>query len=361
MLSPQEFADLTFVLTVKLVVLSLLTALQMAVSQRAAAGKLSEISGLLVRPSVFLLTLLGGLILALWMTGQSVGRSLAMVALAVPLILPLVLLRGLALGRLDMARTIASAQLEMIVRLGLSLLFWALGWGLVGLGLALALALLLAWVPLRGQSLGQAQGLWHPLILAASSFAALQLAHVLMLDGDILLGRWVLAGNSAGQLAALGLIQRVQFFACFGLATILIPMILQRRAAGLSLIKPISLIAMLFASTALPLLAWAWAKPTSLLTLMVGSAYAGAEPALGLAVASASLLTFTYLALTALLAIEVRTGLWIALAIAGLQIAGQGLFATDLISWLSWKLICQTALALGIAGLSWRVFTQHPL
>ena len=41
------------------------------------------------------------------------------------------------------------------------------------------------------------------LSFAALPFAALQLTQVLMLDGDILIGRWFLTGNEAGYLAAL--------------------------------------------------------------------------------------------------------------------------------------------------------------
>ena len=165
LMSPQEFADLTFVLTVKLVVLSVLTALQMAISQQVADGKGVTIAYLTQRPSLAFYPH-RNLDRRLGLSGQPLGRGLAMIALACPFILPLVILRGLAMGHLDMVRTIASAQLEMVVRLGLSLLAWALGLGLVGIGAALALSLLAAWLPLRGQSeTGEVASAWKPLAL----------------------------------------------------------------------------------------------------------------------------------------------------------------------------------------------------
>ena len=364
LMTPQAFADLTFVLTVKLVVLSILTALQMALSQQVAAGRLGDAQRLLKRPGVLGLSLLAISIGVLGFSGQPIGRGLAMLALACPFILPLVLLRGLALGRIDMMRTIASAQLEMVFRLGLSLLAWGLGLGLTGLGAALALSLVVAWLPLRGQLNQGTRGgdtptiTWTPLIVAALPFGMLQLAQVLMLDGDILIGRWVLDGQQAGLLAALGLIQRVQFFACFGLATILVPTLIQRRNSGQSLLPPLLIIGGLYALTALPLLLASIYAPASLIKIIVGSAYVSASPVAWMAVASACLLTLTYLILTALLALGNQRLLWLALGFAGAQILGLGVlgafFDVDLAGLLSWKLLCQSGLILLIAGFGLR-------
>ena len=104
-------------------------------------------------------------------------------------------------------------------------------------------------------------------------------------------------------------------------------------------------------------------NPEVLIRYSVGDAYQGAAPIAWIAVVSACLLTFTYLVLSALLALKAYNALWIGLSVAGLQLSGQGLIGlinADLASFVIWKLICQIALAIIIASFGLRTFFKIP-
>ncbi len=327
---PAAFADLAFLLTVKLVSLSVLSALQMAVSKQVADGKLqaADLRQFLSLRSPWLWAGMALIIGALWLSGAPLGRALAILALACPLILPLSILRGLALGQINMRATIWSAQMEMIARLGLSLLFWFLGWGLVGIGFALALSLLLAWAPLRGLAPkveGGSSPILKSLALAALPFGVLQVAQVLITDGDVLVARTVLSGQEAGYLAALSLIQRIQFFACFGLAAVLMPSIIKKVQAGEGLRGILIQMAGLYLLTNLPLITFAFLAPATLLGLIVGSAYLEAAPLVWMVCVSGALFTLTYLILTLLIALRRYRLLWVALGFAIAQLSLQAI------------------------------------
>lgn len=330
LMAPAAFADLAFLLTVKLVSLSVLSALQMAVSKQVADNKV-EAADLRQFLSLRSPWLWGGMALvigALWLTGAPLGRALAILALACPLILPLSILRGLALGQINMRATIWSAQMEMIARLGLSLLFWFLGWGLLGIGLALALSLLLAWAPLqvlapKAGSVGKP--ILKGLAIAALPFGVLQVAQVLITDGDVLVARAILSGEEAGFLAALSLLQRIQFFACFGLAAVLMPSIIRKVQADESLGGILMQMIALYLITNLPLIAFSVLAPATFLGLVVGSAYLEAAPLVWMACVAGALFTLTYLTLTLLIALGSYRLLWIALGFAVVQLSLQAI------------------------------------
>ena len=126
-MEPELFWDLALVLTIKLSILSVLNAVQMAISKDVAAnahpdklrayGAMSQAALLLeffVLPTVaFLLWALNlGVSLHL-----SEPRTLFLLCAALPFAAPLCFARGVATSQLSVRAIIASIQVEMLVRL----------------------------------------------------------------------------------------------------------------------------------------------------------------------------------------------------------------------------------------------------
>ena len=386
LMTPQEFADLTFILTVKLVVLCIFTALQMAVSKQVAdeyGPAIAAIAQLAGRPRALFLIVLAGLIAILWFSNKPLGQGLAMLALACPLILPLVILRGFALGHLDMARTLTSAQLEMIIRLILTPLVWVSGWGLAGVGTALFLSLLAAWLPLRGvlslhwqnsnNSLhyeDKGYPRYGGLLICALPFCRIAV-------GAGFNAGWRYPDRSMGlrhpNSRLSGSFRPDPAHTVFCLlwpGPYFNPLIIKHAHTGRPLAAPLMLIGGLFALTAMPLIALSLRAPHLLIGWSVGSAYSPAAPLAWIAVFSACLLTYSYLVLSALIALrspdKVYQPLCIMLALAATQMAGQALIGSilndatyGLDAFLAWKLACQAALALIMTGYGVHGFGRH--
>ncbi len=137
-MGPALFADLATLLTLKLSLLAVLGAVQMAVSQvvsgreagYGAAGlrwlnRVGFIFMGLVLPFLVPPAMAGDLGTAL---GLGSDGALVVMLLALPVTVPLCVCRGVATGRLDVGRIVWSANLEMAVRLGGSVILWQAGW-----------------------------------------------------------------------------------------------------------------------------------------------------------------------------------------------------------------------------------------
>ncbi|KAJ56848.1 hypothetical protein ACMU_07875 [Actibacterium mucosum KCTC 23349] len=361
MMTPEVFAQLAVVLTIKLALLSVLVSLQMAVSQVVAA-----------KPGADTLHGIGQFTRRIWVWLILTACVLAPVFALVPYInVPIGLLllaalpfagvmstlRGLAFGRVQVARVVASAQAEMLVRLFGALLAWWAGWGLTGVVAAIALSIVAGWIvlvdllprPKPTAPIGRA------LFLAASPFAILQLAQVLALDGDILLASIRLPGADAGQIAALSLFQRIQFFGLFALASILLPTIVAAAKHGHSLWQALRPAAQLFGAVTLPLILCAAVFPDLMISLLVGPAYLAASPVLWMAILSAAAFTFSYLAGTVAIALGCRLSAPILLGAACVQLAVMTLpHVDDIPSLLSVKLSVQGLAAIALFTLTLR-------
>ncbi len=318
-LGPELFGDLALLLTLKLGVLAALSAVQMAISKMVAAqggAALSEPLARLARGAL----MIGGIALplclfALWAMGAGAAlslsdpRALMLLAVALPFAMPLCLLRGVLTGQLAVGAVIRSTQVEMLVRLAGGALAWHLGVGLEGITAALALSIVLGWaviardIPAKAAAAApQTRRLLGGLTLAALPFGLLQLAQVALLDGDLFLAKRLLGPAETGQLAVLALFQRIEFFACFGLASVLLPTVglaLARGESGLAAARPVAL---LFAAVSLPLLAAAALIPETLVRLLAGSAYDAAAAHLLPAAGAATAFTLSYLVATFLAA-----------------------------------------------------------
>lgn len=360
-MTPADFALLAACLTVLLGAMGILESLRMAASQHvagagpqdgprhdAAVRRLAQRA--LIPGAAF-----GVAVAAAWlMTGGGGAQPWIWLLIALPAALPLSLLRGASLGRMRAGRVLLSAQVEMLVRLIGGALAWQAGWGLNGVVAAIALSVVAAWAvlacarPFAGPPMSGrlAPGTIRALTLGALPFAGLQTAQLGALDGDVLVARLVLSQADTGLIAALSLFQRVQFYGCFGLASVLLPAIALAVAQNAPLGPAIRPVAILAGGVAGMAVLASLLFPGALLSALVGPQYGAAAPGLWMASLTAALFTFSYLAATMLIAQGDLRGLW-AVA-AGAVVQGVLLIAAPdltLTGFLSIKLGVQAATA----------------
>lgn len=350
LLSPAAFHDLMVILTLKLSVLSVLGAGQMAVSQLTAAqdvesplltalARLSRLTAL--ASGLLLLPLIALIVFSDLSATLGLGSDLLIPILlvALPVAAPLCIARGAALGRMSVRAIVISTNLEMAIRLVGAVLVWWLGLGVAGIVAVLAISVYAGWFPVREEprlhthdssATGGVVALLRRIISLSWPFAILQLSMVGHLDGDILLSAMILPEEEASLVAGLTLIQRIQFYAFFGLAGILLPMVTAAAREGRSTLRPaLPVIGLVMGSGAiLSALAVLW--PDTVIALVAGSSYSPAAPNLIFAVLAGVCFTGTYLAATFLAALGDRTGIYLStvalpIAIAALWIgASQG-------------------------------------
>lgn len=355
-MGPAAFGELATLLTLFLAVMATLTALQLAVSQRIAAGADPDLAGALARLAhrglgiglVALPTVVLGL--SLLDPGPALGltspASLLLLGLCLPFALPLALARGIATGRLDARRVILSAQVEMWLRLILAGVAWRAGLGLPGIAAAISLSVLAGLLPLWPLLPGRsAPALPGGLLLAALPFAALQAGQVILMDGDVLLAQSFLGAEAAGHIAALGLFQRIQFFGCFSLAVVLLPAVAAEVAAGRSPFRAAIPVFALYAAVSIPVISAAFAFPDLLVTALVGPAFLPAAALLPTVALAAAAFTLSFLLATYLAATGDRGGIWIVALACPVQLLGMAQMAHSLDALLTAKLACQLALA----------------
>lgn len=378
-MGPALFAELATLLTLKLSLLAILSAVQMAVCQEVSGQRDRMIDGALfvlnriafvalalIVPFLVPAALYGALGDAL---GISSGYAFAILIFVLPITAPLCLARGVATGRLEIGRMVLSANLEMAVRLVGALLAWKAGLGIEGVTAAVAASLVAGWLPVRG-------ALQHCLPVAVSPvarriaalalpFAVLQAAQVLHLDGDVLAANVFMPATDAGLVAMLSLFQRIQFFACFGLAAALLPSVSSAAAEGRSEVAAAMPVAKLFLAVTVPLLAILVAMPELVVQILSGPDFVAAVDGLPLAGLCAALFTLSYLIATFLVAIGDRRGIWLIACFVPVQLgcyAWHGLseVGISLHDMFAAKAICQATLALASLTLAGRSLRRRP-
>lgn len=340
LMGPEMFGVLAYILTIKLALLGVLGAVQMSVSQLVASSSeverqsigqaLSRINRNLVLAALVLGTVLTGCLLA----GEAVDARLlsvephllVLLLAAVPFGASMSVLRGVAFGDMDTGRIVLSANVEMGVRLVGALIAWSLGFGLEGVVLAISLSIVAGWAVLAGLSQPKVRGIdvspvAKTVAVAAIPFAILQVTQVVALDGDIFLAKALLSDIEAGYVAALSLFQRIQFFACFALASVLLPHVVRVLKEGGDVVRCALPVYALFGAVCLSVICAALVAPGALVSLLAGSAYLPAASSLLLAVLAAALFTFSYLTATLLIAVGDRSGLYLIASGALLQVA----------------------------------------
>lgn len=368
-MGPALFGDLAVIMTIKLGVLGLLGALQMAVSQMVAAR--GTISGDTTQAALARINMLvfGALFLALPLIAAAIWASslgarldlgspwlLYIMLGSIPFCAPLNILRGVALGRIDSGKMVLSANVEMAVRLGFGALAWVAGLGIEGVVAAIGLSIIAGWAVLTGllAPISTDRVALRPVAatlgLTALPYALLQLAQIVSLDGDIFLASRFLGNAETGLVAALSLFQRIQFFACYGLAAVLLPAVITALRNKQSYMASVWPILALLGAVSVTVLGLTTLIPETMISLAVGPDYAAAAPHLKVVAAISVLFTVNYLIATFLMALGDRMGI---LAVMATAIVQTGLMVwtllpgtADLAAMLDVKLICQPVLLL---------------
>ncbi|MDE9450238.1 hypothetical protein J3R80_07110 [Aliiroseovarius sp. Z3] len=340
LMGPEMFGVLAFLLTITLALFGVLGTVQMSVSQLVASSSederpfvrlaLSRINRILVMGALVIGAILTGCFLA----GEAVDARLlsvephllVLLLAAVPFGASMSVLRGIAFGDMDTGRIVLSANVEMGVRLAGALLAWSLGFGLEGVVVAISLSIVAGWAVLTGLMQPKVGGIdvspvAMTVAVTAIPFAILQVTQVAALDGDIFLAKALLSDVEAGYVAALSLFQRIQFFACFALASVLVPQVVRVAKEDGRVVRCALPVYALFGAVSVIVICAALVAPGTLVTLLAGGAYGPAASSLLLAVLAAALFTFNYLTATLLIAVGDRSGLYLIAGGALLQVA----------------------------------------
>lgn len=370
-MGPALFGDLTLLLTLKLAMLGMLGALQSAVSQRIAAADASDaqdesaklavlnrqllFAGVAILPLIAIAMHAAGLGTLLGLDGNSL---LIVLILGLPFSASLSMLRGIALGQLNAQKAVQSLVIEMLVRLVGGICVWFMGFGIAGVMVCVVASIVAGWVVLIDlvpwKSLPTADAQYRlDLGKAALPFGALYFAQVLALDGDIVLAKLALSPAESGLLAAILLFQRIQFFACFGLASVLLPSIVIALRTERALLHALLPVVALFSGTSLIILFAALWMPEVVVNLLVGPLYLAAADHILTAALAATCFTFSFLSATFLAAMGNKTGIWATLGVALVQLIAMAAFTNhspaSIQSLLDIKLISQALLAAFLA------------
>ena len=265
LMSPAEFADLTLLMSIKLGLLSIFSALQFGISEITAKSNSADarsLSARLTKQSLWIsMPLCFGLIMAAELIGHILNfeniPALICLFLAIPFFLPMIIYRGFAQGQIHLPKMVGSFQAEWIIRLFGCWLMWTAGFGLIGITCALILSIIAGLfftidkADVRALSVkGRAN---KSIVKITLPYAAIFLAQVLALDGDIFIAKAAFSNEVAGGAAGLLLIQRIFFFAFLSFATILQPFIISQakseRHAFKSLLKLLGLMCLITLST----------------------------------------------------------------------------------------------------------------
>lgn len=337
LMGPEQFGDLSFLLTIKLAVLCIMSAVQFEIARRVASAVSSGASIVTFEASKSGVNLLGVAAVALVLPTAAFFLTVTIILfdvslsdramggilflLAIPFLAPLCLLRGLSQGVMDLKHIVLSAQAEMAIRFFGALVAWYLGAGLTGICLAVVVSIIAGWwlaAPRSRRSIvasrsrlalfSQAEtecrsqnSLGCGLFLAALPWVFLQLGQVISLDADFIAVKLFMDAKEGGHAAVSVLVQRILFFGSFGLASAMLPL-----AAGAStrkaLFNAVQPVFLLFLLTAVPAVLMLVSFSEIFVVLGFGSTYLAAAPFLPFSAVSGAAFVIVYLIATLFMA-----------------------------------------------------------
>jgi len=345
MMTPSEFADLTLLMSIKLGLLSIFSALQFGISEITVKSDISEARSLAARLSkrslIVSIPLCFGLIIFAEFIASILNfqapTALICLFLAIPFFLPMIIFRGLAQGQMHLPKMVGSFQAEWIIRLFGCWLMWIAGFGLMGITVALILSILAGLIftvdkaDLR--ALYTSAPSQHSFIKTTLPYGCIFLAQVLALDGDIFIAKAAFSSEVAGGAAGFLLIQRIFFFAFLSFACVLQPFIIGQTVSENDAYKSLlKLLRILIIASVGALLVMA-INPKLFVSLFLGENYAHLAPWALVAGAIGASMVGVQLAVVAMLARGAKWAPVILLALAliyYLGVAGMMTFSPDL-------------------------------
>lgn len=367
-LGPAAFGELSFAVTVMLVLTLATSTVQTVVARFAAhytaidaqacleglrqwAGRLAWVLGL----GMLLVLAVAAPALAHFFHLSSVA-SLLLLAAGMPFYFALGVDRGMLQGATRFGALTISYQAEMWVRLTASLALVAGGWGVAGATGGLLLSIIAAWLgagavlPRRAaQTLLDAAE--RRAIVVYTGPVALALAgQIIVNNSDVLLVKHFFPAEAAGQYAALALIGRVVFFATWSVVAALFPIVAQRHSRGEPhlglLVRGLALVA---AVSAL-IVGGAALAPDLAVRLLFGPAYLPVAPLLWLYALATALYALANVLISYGLALGRGSGGILVLAAGLAQVVAISCFHNDLRQVVLAQVVVMTALLVALLG-----------
>ena len=348
-LGPVAFADLSFVVTLMLVVTLVTGTLQTVVARFAALywadGDTARLEGL-YRWMGRLAWGVGGLLAVVLAVSSPALVALFRLASVWPLLilavgLPIYFAQGVDRGMLQGATRFVplalSYQAEMWARLGAGVVLVALGLAVMGASLALSLSFAASWLAAwwAWRSSRATAGVLAPAerreVLHYAGPVGLALAgQIVINNSDVLLVKGFFEPEAAGQYAALALIGRIVFFATWSVVTAIFPVVAQRHRRGEPHAHLLLLGLGLVAGTSVPIIAGALLAPDLAVRLLFGEAYVAVAPLLWLYALATALYALANVVVSYRLALGGTSGAALTLGAGVAQVLGIALFHADL-------------------------------
>lgn len=249
-LGPSDFADLSLMVSLLLVVTLITTTLQMTSSKFAAAhtadgdaARLAALRGQLRRwayrtgVAVGLLLVVAAPGLRQFFQTES-PWPFVLLAIGLPFLFAQGVDRGLLQGQLRFRVLALSYQAEMAIRLIGGIALVAAGGEVDGAVAAVLLSFFATWLVARRAGAGLPRpGRLDPaetrrILVFAGPVAAAQLGQILIANSDIIIVKHFFPPEDAGQYAALALVGRIVFFGTWSLVSTMYPIAAQRQQRG---------------------------------------------------------------------------------------------------------------------------------
>lgn len=192
--------------------------------------------------------------------------------------------RGILQGQTRFRLLALTYQAEMWARLGLGLLFVAIGWSVNGAVGAIVLSFVATWLIARRANIGLRFNEPLPLAdrqtvlrFALPVFVGL-VGQILINNSDILIVKRFFLPEAAGQYAALALIGRIVFFATWSIVTTMFPIVVQKQQRGEThrhlLIMALGIVGVISTGIVLATMF----VPSLIVTVLFGKAYLSIAP-----------------------------------------------------------------------------------
>lgn len=145
--------------------------------------------------------------------------------------------RGVLQGRLKFAALAMTYVVEMVVRLGVSVLLVVLGFGVSGATFGLSVSFVATWLAVRRAEGKRAPGAapvdqLRSVITYTGPVAVLLVGQIIINNGDVLIVKRFFEPELAGAYAGVALIGRAVFFLSWSIVTTIFPATTQRDEAG---------------------------------------------------------------------------------------------------------------------------------
>lgn len=347
-LGPADFADLSLIVTLMLMITFITVTFQLTAAKFAAVHtadsdpqKLADLRHWLGRWGWGIglgLTAVLGLGAPFWQSFFHTASLWPFVILAVgiPVYFAQGVDRGVLQGKTRFGLLSVSYQVEMWARLATAVAFVAIGWAVNGAVGGLTLSFVATWLVARRakNELPTPQPLSQTEKRAIATFAGpvivAHLSQILINNSDILIVKRFFAAEEAGLYAALALIGRIVFFATWSVVTVLFPIVAQKHRKGEPHRHLYGLSLGLVALVSAGILSATLLFPNWIVNILFGEAYLSIAPMLWLYALATSIYALSNVVITYRLSIGNGTGSVLAVVGGVVQIVGLWIFHSSL-------------------------------